>query len=321
MKKAAVVCFAVVLMLSGFHLAQAQETGKTYKIGYLGPSSVNTDFLQRLRELGYVEGKNLTVEFRRGKNLAQYPSHAAELVHLNVDCILTIGVTATRAAKNATATIPIVMGNASADPVQLGLVDSLAQPGGNITGVFDLMAALAGKRLEVLNETLPNLSQVAHISIADSPVPAAHFKATEVAARRLGIKVKSFEVPRPNDLERFYQLASEGGTDALIVVGVGFFLTNEKRIIDLEVKHRLPTMHTLERWVGAGGLMTYTTDATARHRRAAEYVDKVLKGVKPTDLPVEQPTRFVFGVNLKTANKIGLTIPPNVLARAAMVIK
>jgi putative ABC transport system substrate-binding protein len=300
--------------------AEAQQPRKVYRVGYLSVSSVNETLRQSLRELGYVEGKNMAIEYRRAKRVEQYPALAAELVSLKVDLIFTVGTPATRAAKNATGTIPIVMGNSSADPVRQGLVDSLARPGGNVTGVVDIMSDLAGKRLELLKETFPKLSRVAHLSSPSTPA-VAHLKESEAAARALGIRLQALQVPSPDDLEGAFRSAKEGDAEAVVVVGVDFFIPQRNRIIDLEIKHHLPAMHTHEGWVPNGGLMSYTTDNSARYRRAAEYVDKILKGAKPADLPVEQPTKFLLEFNLKTAKQLGITIPPNVLVRADKVLK
>jgi putative ABC transport system substrate-binding protein len=320
MKRIFIWLLATVLLSTASH-AGAQQPKKVYRIGYLGVSPINEDFRERLRELGYVEGKNLAIEARLAKNIQQFSALAADLVRLNVDCILAVGVGATREAKNATATIPVVMGNSSDDPVQQGLVDSLARPGGNVPGVTDMLSDIAGKRLELLKETVPTLSRVAHFSPAPTSVGPAHLKATEAAAVALGVQLQALEVTAPNDLEKAFRIAREGGSEAAIVVGVSFFIPHHKRIIDLEIKHRLPAMHTHEGWVPAGGLMTYTTDGAARYRRAAEYVVKILQGTKPADLPIERPIKFRFMINLKTAKQIGLTIPPNVLVRADRVIR
>jgi len=301
---------------------EAQQAGKVYRIGYLAPNSVNKDFRQRLRELGYIEGQNLVIEARlTKKRRSLYPEFAADLVRLKVDCILTVGIGATRAAKQATRTIPIVMGNYSGDPVRDGVIASLARPGGNITGVFDIMSDLAGKRLELLKETFPKLSRVAHLSALASTAKTGHLKETEAAARELGVGLQPLKVRGPDDLENAFRAAVEGDAEALIVEGVNFFIPHRQRIVDLEVKNRLPAIHTHGKWVPAGGLMSYTTDSRVRYRRAARHVDKILKGAKPADLPVERPTKFVFEINLKTAKKIGVTIPPEVLLQATKVIK
>ncbi len=309
-------------LLAGPLPAEAQKAGKVYRIGYLSVSPVNEAFGQGLRELGYVEGQNIVIErrFFKGK-FDLIPELAADLVRLKVDCILTVGIAATRAAKQASSTIPIVMGNFSGDPVRDGVIASLAHPGGNITGVFDIMSDLAGKRLELLKETFPKLSRVAHLSAFASPAAAGHLKETEAAGRALGVRVQALEVPGPDDLGNAIRAAVEGGADALIVVGVSFFTPHRQRIVDLEVTYRLPAMHTHGRWVPAGGLMSYTTDGAVRYRRAATYVDRILKGTKPADLPVERSTKFLFEINLKTAKQLGITIPPNILYRATKVIK
>ncbi len=304
--------------------AEAQQPGKVYRIGYLSrTAAVHEGFRQRLRELGYIEGQNFVIEAARlpkGKR-DLYPELAAELVRLKVDLIFTVGPHATRAAKQATSTIPIVMGNASVDPVRHGLVASLARPGGNITGLFDLMPDLAGKRLELLKEAFPKVSRVGHLSVRGNLPGVAHLKETEAVARALGVRVLALEVRGPDDLENAFRAAVEGGADALIVVGVSFFIPHRQRIVDLEVKYRLPAMHTHRGWVPAGGLMSYRTNNLERYRRAATYVDRILKGTKPADLPVERVTKFVFEINLKTAKQIGVTIPPEILLRATKMIK
>jgi putative tryptophan/tyrosine transport system substrate-binding protein len=314
------VLFAVLFALS---VSAEAQPGKVYRIGYLAIAPVNEAFRQGLGELGYVEGKNLIIELRVAKRNEQYPGLAAELVGLGVDLIFVVGVAAARAAKQATSSIPIVMGSASDDPIRHGLVASLARPGGNVTGLIDMLPDLAGKRLELLKETLPKLSRVGHFvqrATPGGPVDT-HLAETEAAARAVGIRVQTLQVPGPDDLENAFQAALMGGAEALIVVGVAFFIPHRPRIIELELKTRLPTMHTHALWVADGALMSYTTDATARFRRAAAYVDRVLKGTKPADLPVERPTKFELVVNLKTAKQIGLTIPPNVLVRADRVIR
>ena len=317
-KKISPVTLGAMLFALGLP-AQAQQAGKVYRIGYLSVSPVHRGFRQCLRELGYVEGKNLTFEYRQRKR--NEPYRAKELVRLKVDLIFVVGIGATRAAKQATSTILIVMGNFSGDPVRDGVIASLARPGGNITGVFDIMSDLAGKRLELLKETFPKLSRVAHLSHRGSGPGLAHLKEIEAAGRALGVRIQALEVPGPDDLESAFRAAVEGGADALIVVGVSFFIPHRQRIVDLEVKYRLPAMHTHGRWVPAGGLMSYTTDSHVQYRRAATHVDKILKGTKPGDIPVERPTKFNLVINLKTARQLGLTIPPNVLYQATKVIK
>lgn len=322
-RKIALLALPLALLFS-LCSAHAQQPGKVWRIGFLTPAPyIWPAFRQGMRDVGYVEGKNLIIEFRqqnrkRGKT---YPVLAKELVRLKVDLILAVGIAATRAAKQATRTIPIVMGNSSTDPVQGGLIDSLARPGGNVTGVIDILPDLAGKRLELLKEIFPKLSRVAHLSPATSISGPAHLKETEAAARAMGVRIQNLKVRGPGDLERAFRAAAEGGAEALIVVGVSFFIPNRQRVISLEAKYRLPTMYTHTRWVPVGGFISYTTDASVRYRRAAQYVDKILKGAKPADLPVEQPTKFNLEVNLKTAKTLGITIPPEVLLRATKVIK
>jgi putative ABC transport system substrate-binding protein len=304
--------------------AKAQQQERIYRIGYLAVSTVHEDFRQGLRELGYVEGKNLIIEHRQAETPEQYSELALELVNLKVDCILAVGVTATRAAKQATRAIPIVMGNASDDPVRHRLVATLARPGANVTGLIDMLPDLAGKRLELLKETFPKLTRVGHLlQRGGSPSGPAqtHLKETEAAARALGIRVQALELRDPDDLEKAFVAATTGGAEALVIVGTGFLIPHRQRIVNLERKNRLPAMHTHPSWVPAGGLLSYTTDESARYRRAAAYVDRILRGAKPADLPVERPAKFELLINLKTAKQIGVTIPPNVLARADGVIR
>ena len=335
MKKIFAVFVLALAVLVFAPMAEAQK-GKVYRIGVLTPSGyIWPTFLPILRKLGYGEGKNLIIELRalyrdpykRTAPNPQLKDHknfflaaAKELVRLKVDLILSVGTGKTRAAKQATSTIPIVMGNSSADPVQHGLIDSLARPGGNVTGVFDLMEDLAGKRLELLREIFPRLSRIAHLSTAVTP-GIAHLKATEAAARSLGVRVHALKVKSPDDLDSAFRAASEGGAEAAIVVGVSFFGPNRPRIMKLVAKYRLPTMHTNTRWVSLGGLISYTTDIRERYRRAAWYVDQIFKGAKPADLPVEQPKKFNLEINLKTAKKLGITFPPSILFQATKVIE
>lgn len=311
--------WSVILILLGSGPLTAQQHDRVYRIGYLGAGTIDGDFLAGLRDRGYVVGRNLLIESRQGPE--RLPELAAELARLNLDCILAVGIGSIRAAKSAAPTIPIIMGNASDDPVQHGLVASLARPGGNITGLIDMLPDLAGKRLEILKEILPKLSRVAHLSARGTPPGLAHLKETERTARSLGIRVQGLEVPGPDALEKAYQAAVEGSAEAVIPVGVNFFIPHRRRIIDLQLKYRLPAMHTHASWVPIGGMMSYTTDQAERYRRAAVYVDRILKGAKPAELPVEQPTKFELVINLKTAKQIGVTVPPHVLARADRVIR
>ena len=318
-KPIVIVVTAFVILVSTFS-AHAQQAGKVYRIGYIGPDRVNPAFRQGLNELGYVEGKNLAFEFREGWGVGLHHAHAEYLVAIKVDLILSVGAGATHAAKQATSTIPIVMGNYSADPVQQGLIDSLARPGGNVTGVVDLLSDMAGKRLELLKEIFPKLSRVSHFYPAESGL--GHLKEVQTAARALGVQVQPLSVKGTADLlERAFQTAVERGAEVGVIVGVSFFVPHRKEIINLAAKYRLPTMHTHRGWVSRGGLISYTTDAVARYRQAARYVDRIFKGAKPADLPVVRPTKYLLEVNLKTARTLGITIPPSILLRATNVIE
>jgi len=317
----------VTIVLLTVSTSEAQQVKKVYRIGYItnrteiGP---NEEAFQRgLRDLGYIEGENLVIEWRfTGAQLDRYPAVAAELVRLKVDCIVTAGLGASRAAKQATNTIPIVMANVSDDPVRNKLIDSLARPGGNITGFTDIAHDLAGKRLELIKETLPKASRVAVLWYSPSPVAAKQFEETEIAGRPLGVRVQSLEVKSPDDLDHAFQTANKQHAEALIAVSFGGLLVNHRqRVVKLATNNRLPAMYTISQFVEAGGLMSYAPDGPDRVRRAASYVDKILKGTKPADLPVQQPMKFEFVINLKAAKQIGLTIPPNVLARADKVIR
>ena len=326
MNKTIIVSVMVALILACVHLAEAQQPGKVSKIGVLiaGSSSTsqsNTDaFRQGLKDLGYVEGKNIVIEWRfaEGK-LDRLPELAAELLRLRVDVIVTGGSNPARAAKKATSTIPIVMANA-ADPVADGFVASLARPGGNMTGLSRMAPDLSGKRLELLKETVPKASRVAvlwHPSTGGQP----RSKEIEAVARVLGMTFQSLQVRTPDDFDGVFRAAKKEHADVLMVVSNGFINSHRKPIVELVAENRLPTMYEEQEWVNAGGLMSYAADQLESYRRAATYVDKILKGTKPADLPVEQPTKFELIINLKAAKQIGLTIPPNVLARADKVIK
>ena len=315
------ILFVMVLLAVAF-IAHAQQLKKVPWIGYLasagsGPSPV---FMQGLRDLGYVEGKNIAFVFRttEGKN-ERYSDLAAELVRLNVDIIVTGGNTGIRAAKKATSTIPIVMLSVG-DPVGLGLVASLARPGGNITGLSQMSPDLTGKRLELLKEILPKVTRVAFIRDPDNPGMILRFKEAQIAAPALGIKLQSLDVRSPNELTAALATATKEHAEALMLpASAGRYV---KQIADFAKKERLPwTCDTMEFVELAGCLMAYGPSYPDLHRRAAIYVDKILKGVKPAELPVEQPTKFELIINLKVAKQMGLTIPPNVLARADKVIK
>jgi len=328
MKRAVVpsILVAVVLALGG--IAEAQQAKKVARIGYLSFGSPSTiparieAFRQGLRELGYVEGKNIFIEWRSAEGNADHlPSLAAELVRLKVDVIVTNGPYSTRAAKAATVNIPIVMA-AVGDPVGDGIVASLARPGGNITGLSSVAPELSGKRLELLKEIVPKLSRVAVFGSSTSPNTAGALREVELAAGALKVKVQYLDVLSPKDIETAFRAAVKGRADAMLwQVAAGVANANRTQILELAVKSRLPAIYANQRTVEAGGLMSYGVINLDLDRRAATYVDKILKGAKPADLPVEQPTKFELIINLKAAKQIGLRIPPNVLVRADKVIK
>jgi putative ABC transport system substrate-binding protein len=267
---------------------------------------------------GYIEGQNILIERRFTKgDASQFPGFAAELVRLKVDCIVTFGIPATRAAKQATSTIPIVM-NLADDPVQMGLMQSFARPGSNITRFSNIGAELSGKRLELLKEAFPKISRVAHLWTGLSG--KANLREIEAPARALRLQLKPIEMKGPDDLEKSFRTAAKE-TEALVISGGGWMNDHRARIADLAVKTRLPAIYPTSRFVLDGGLMSYGADSLEQFRRIAYYVDRILKGAKPADLPVEQPTKFELVINLKTAKQIGLTIPPNLLARADRVIR
>jgi len=314
-------------LTSLIHLAEAQQPTKIPRIGYLSAThrssvSARTEALrQGLRELGYVEGKNIIIEYRFADGrLDQVPQNAAELVRLRVDVIVTAGPTDTRAAKEATATIPIVMAFDS-DPVGNGFVASLARPGGNITGLSTLAPEISGKQLELLKEIVPRLSLVAVLGTSTEPGNAQALREVEVAAGAFGVHLQHLDVRDSKDIETAFRAASKGRADAILMLNSPVLNPHRTQVVNLAVKSRLSVIYGQPEFVEAGGLMTYSVSFTDLFRRAATYVDKILKGTKPADLPVEQPKKFEFIINLKAAKQIGLTIPPNVLARADRVIK
>jgi putative ABC transport system substrate-binding protein len=305
--------------------AEAQQA-KIPRIGYISgtgsasnPGPYVEALRQGLRDLGRIDGKNIMIEYRGAEGkLDLIPSLVNELVQLKVDVLVVPILSAARAAKQATKTIPIVM--VTGDPVAAGIVDSLARPGGNLTGLATLNPSLSGKRLELLKEVVPQLSRVGVLWVPDDP--STTFEEYKAAARALKVQVQSLEVRGPNlDLDGAFQTAVKGRVNALITVTSAPLFLQRKRIADLAIKNRLPTLYQGSAWVEAGGLMSYSTDDLVIYRRAAMYVDKILKGTKPADLPIEQPTKFEFVINLKTAKQIGLTIPQSVLYRADKVIK
>jgi putative ABC transport system substrate-binding protein len=323
-----IFCVALCALLYALCLpVEAQQPTKVPRIGFLGAaSSTGNDrseaFRQGLRELGYVEGKNIVIESRYAEGKRdRLPALAVELARLNVDVIVTGGGNATRAAKKATSTIPIVMAQ-SGDPVAEGFVARLGRPGGNITGLSSLAPELNGKRLELLKEVIPKLSRVAVFGTSTSTANAQRLKETDLPARALGVKLQHLDVLGPKDFEAAFRAAAKGRADAVLVLVWGAVLNLYRaEFAELAVKSRLPAMYQQREHVEAGGLMTYGVSEVDLNRRAATYVDKILKGAKPADLPVEQPTKFELVINLKAAKQIGLTIPPNVLARADRVIK
>jgi putative ABC transport system substrate-binding protein len=310
-------------------VAQAQEPTKIPRVGYLSsigdasaPGPHVEAFQRGLRDLGYIDGKNILIEYRYAEGkLDRAPTLIAELLQLKVDILVVTFLPAIRAAKEATKTTPIVM-ETNQDPVASGIVDSLARPGGNITGLTRLGRELSGKRLELLTEVVPGISRVAVLWDANAPGPIAGFKEYEAAARALKIQLQSLEVrgPKP-DLEGAFQAVAKGRTTALITIINPVLSRYTTRIAELAIKNRLASMHEASRYVEAGGLMSYSANEGENYRRVAVYVDKILKGAKPADLPVEQPTKFEFVINLKTAKQIGLNIPQSVLFRADRVIK
>ena len=321
--------FAIVVALVGcVGMTEAQQPKKIPRIGFLGATSPSVEsarieaFRQGLRELGHVEGKNIVIEYRwaEGK-IDRLPDLAAELVRLKVDIIVTGGSTSTGAAKEATTTIPIVMAQVN-DPVGSGFVASLARPGGNITGLSTLAPEISGKQLELLKEIVPKLSRVAVLGTSTAPGNAQALKETELAAGALAVKLQYLDVLDSKDIETAFRAATKGRADAVLVLGAPVLISQRKQIADLAATSRLPAIYPWPEFVKDVGLMScYGVRVTDLYRRAATYVDKILKGRKPADLPVEQPIKFEFIINLKAAKQIGVTIPPNVLVRADRVIR
>jgi putative ABC transport system substrate-binding protein len=326
MNKRLLVCLVSTLILASGYTSEAQQPKKVPRIGFMigtSPSIIPDrieGFRRGLRELGYVEGKNVVIEYRvaEGK-VERLPNLLAELVRLKVDVIVTGGIV-NYAAKQATTTIPIVIAF-DGDPVGNGLVASLARPGGNITGLSALYPELSGKQLELLKETVPRLSRVVVIGELNNPGNSEVLREMELAAKAFGVKLQSLDVRDLKDIETAFRAASKARANAVIVLAGTIVLVHRAQITTLAIKSRLPAMYPRPEFVEDGGLMTYGPSIADLYRRAATYVDKILKGAKPADLPVEQPMKFEFVINLKTAKQIGLTIPPNVLARADRVIR
>ena len=330
MKKAAVpsILVAVVLLVLGV-IAEAQQPKKVHRIGYLSSSDPASDSPRfeairlALRDLGYIEGQNIASEYRYAEGkLDRLPDLAAELVRLKVDIIVVGGDIPTRAAKKATKTIPIVIMGTGSDPVAAGLVESIARPGGNVTGITTLTRELGGKRLELLKEAVPKVARVT--VLYDPTVPDSVLDVKEVlpvAARALRLTIQPWEVRAADGFEKVFAELNKERPDGLYVLGGPLMNSYQKRIVGLALKSRLPAMYQRREAVDAGGLMSYGADLTDSYRRVAYFVDRILKGAKPADLPVEQPTKFELVINLKTAKQIGLTIPPALLARATRLIK
>lgn len=318
------VC-AMLLALCGS--AQAQQRARIPKIGWLGgrspsgPGGAGETFRRALGTLGYIEGKTVTIEYRYAQDeLGRLPALANELVRLNVDLIIAPTTVEVRAAKNATKTIPIVFYNVP-DPVGSGLVHSLAQPGGNITGFSNINALLSGKRLETLKETIPRLTRVAVLWDPQNPSSVQQWKDSQQPARELGLQLHSMEVSSVDKFEDAFKDAVQSKSAALLVTQATLLAANFPLVIELTTKNRLASIYHGQEYVTRGGLMSYGANDTERFQRAAVIVDKILKGAKPADLPVEQPSKFELAINLKTAKQMGVTIPQKVLARADRVIR
>jgi len=307
---------------------RAQQPKKVSLLGYISSSDAASESIRSegvrlaLREHGHIEGQNIATEYRYAEGKSdRLPELLAELVRLKVDIILTGGTPTVRAAKNATKTIPIVMMGQGTDPVDAGFIESLARPGGNVTGVTNLGRELGGKRLELLKEAVTKLTRVA---VLYEPVPGGVIDVKDVlpvAARALKLTLQPWDVRAMDGFERVFAALSKQRPDGLYVLGSPLMFANEKRIIGFALKNRLPSMYQRRQAVEAGGLMSYAADDAESYRRVAYYVDRILKGAKPADLPVEQPMKFEFVINLKTAKQIGVTIDPNLLARANRLIK
>ncbi|MBI4525278.1 MAG: ABC transporter substrate-binding protein [Deltaproteobacteria bacterium] len=317
----------IVTLASCAAIAEAQRPNKVYRIGYLprGFASLSVPdqaFRKSLRDLGYIEGKNILLEYRYSQgDIARIPVLVRELVQRQVDVLVVASLVGIRAAKQATKAIPIVM-LTSVDPVATEIVDSLARPGGNITGLTSLSRDLSAKRVELLKEVIPGMSRFAILWDADAPGPAIAFREYKSAAGAFKLHLQSVEIHGPNpDFPAAFQAAAKERASALVTIANPLIAKYRTQIVELTTKSRLPSLHESSRFVEAGGLLSYSTNEVDQFSRAATYVDKILKGAKPGDLPVEQPTKFELVINLKTAKQIGLTIPPNVLARADTVIK
>jgi putative ABC transport system substrate-binding protein len=326
MKKKITILTLSAMLFAPCVSSHAQEGKKIAWIGYLAGSgsAPNQAFVQGMRDLGYVEGKNIGIVYRTTEGRRErYSDLVAELVGLQVDVLVTDVTSAALALKKATNTIPIVM-TSSTDPVATGLVTSLARPGGNVTGLTNVSAELGGKLLELLKETTPNLTRIVILGTAGTRGGADEVfaKETEIPARALGVQLVRVGVKGPDDIDHAFRAITKERANGLVMrLQPSLFSAHYKRVAELTIKNRLPSIGSGPAWVDVGGLMSYGSDLNFQYRRAATYVDKILKGTKPADLPVEAPTKFEFVINLKTAKQIGLTIPPNVLARATKIIR
>jgi putative ABC transport system substrate-binding protein len=331
MTKKILVWLLVIFFVANVSVAQAQQAGKIPRIGYLSSADPATDSARAeairlaLRERGYTEGQNIAIEYRYAEGKRdRLPELAAELVRLKVEVIVVSGgASPIRAAMNATKTIPIVMVGAGFDPVKAGYVESLARPGGNVTGITNLGRELGGKRLELLKEAVPKVARVAYLYDPANPDSVRELKEVlPVPARALGLTIEPWEVRGTDDFDRVFAALNKQRPGGLYVLGGGVLMRpNQKRIVGFALKSRLPSVHDSRETVEAGGLMYYGADRTDSYRRVAYFVDRILKGTKPAELPVEQPMKFEFVINLKTAKQIGVTIEPNVLARATKIIR
>jgi len=322
------ILLLITFIVGSIQFAAAQQSTTLHHIGYLSPTSPSVSpgriaaFRQGLRELGYVEGNNIVIEYRYAEGkFDRLSTLAAELVRLKVELIVTTGPTVTRAAKEATATVPVVM-TTDTDPVGNGIIANLARPAGNITGLSSLAPELSGKQLELLKEIVPTLSRLSVFGTSTNPGNAQMFKEVEHASSAFGVKLQYLEVRSPEELETAFGATTKSRAEAVLYLVAGLVdAGHQKKVTELASKRRLPVMYKNRQYVEAGGLVSYGVSVDDLDRRAASYVDKILKGAKPADMPVEQPTKFELVFNLKAAQQIGLTIPPNVLARANKVIK
>jgi putative ABC transport system substrate-binding protein len=322
-----IVLLLVSLAVVSAHLADAQQPPKKPLIGVLvagSPSSMESRinaFQKRLRELGYKEGQNIVVEYHYAEgNYNRLTAITTDLVRSNANVIVTWAIPVTQVVKNATNTIPIVMAGGG-NPVETGLVESLAKPGGNITGLATIQNELTGKRLELLKEAVPKISRVAMVFNPEGQVPTRGYEPLKGIAQLLKISVEPLQIRKPNEIDKVFAAIPKSRVDALILESDPIFNINRQKVIALAAKNRLPAMYPERRWAEDGGMMAYGTDLIEVANRAAIFVDKILKGAKPADLPVEQPTKFELAINLKTAKEIGVTIPQSVLFRADKVIK